>query len=70
MRPELGKMQRACNWLTSRLAQVPGLLPMTEDAPPGAQWHLRRTDLLDFLVRKIAQLSEDDGSGNGPHHDR
>ena len=50
MRPGLRKMQSACNWLTSRLAREPGGLPMTEDTPLGAQWHLRRTDLLDFLV--------------------
>jgi hypothetical protein len=60
MRPELSEMQRACNWLTSRLAQVPGLIRMTEDTPPGAQWHLRRTDLLGFMVRKIAEFSADD----------
>lgn len=70
MRPELGKMQRACNWLTSQLAQVPGRLAISEDAPPGAHWHIRRTDLLDFLVCKIAELSEDDGSGDGPDRDR
>jgi hypothetical protein len=57
MRPGLWEMQRACNWLTSRLAQAPGLIRMTDDTPPGAQWHLRRTDLLDFVVRKIAEFS-------------
>lgn len=66
MRPGLWEMQRACNWLTSRLAQAPGLLPVTEDTPPGAQWHLRRTDLLDFLIRKIAEFSEDDDPEDQP----
>jgi hypothetical protein len=66
MRPGLWEMQCACNWLTSRLAQTPGLLRMTEDTPPGAQWHFRRTDLLDFLVRKIAEFSADDGSEDAP----
>jgi hypothetical protein len=66
MRPGLWEMQRACNWLTSRLAQAPGLIRMTEDTPSGAQWHLRRTDLLDFLVRKIAEFSADDDSEDAP----
>jgi hypothetical protein len=69
MRPCLWQMQRACNWLTSRLAQSPGLLSTTADTPPGAHWHLRRTDLLDFLVRKVAEFSADDDSEHEPDDD-
>ena len=66
MRPGLWELQRACNWLTSRLAQAPGILRVTENTPPGAQWHIRRTDLLDFLVRKIAEFSADDDLEDAP----
>jgi hypothetical protein len=59
-------MQRACNWLTSRLARAPGLIRMTENTPSGAQWHLRRTELLDFLVGKIAEFSADDDFEDSP----
>lgn len=62
MRPELWEMQHACNWLTAHLARKPGLLPVTEDTPPGAQWHIRRSDLLEFLAHKVTEPRADEAS--------
>jgi hypothetical protein len=60
MRPGLRGMQSACDWLTSRLSQTPRLHSSTEDAPSGAQWHIRRSELLDFLVAKVAERATDE----------
>ena len=60
MRPKLWKLNRACDWLSSQLSQIP-LSPSASDAtPPGAQWHIRRTDLLDFIVRRALEPDDDD----------
>jgi hypothetical protein len=53
-------MQGACNWLTSRVSRSPGHLPSSDNAPPGAQWRPRRTDLLDFLATRMAEFADDD----------
>lgn len=62
MRPELREMQHACNWLTAHLARKPGLLSVTEDTPPGAQWHIRRSDLLESLAHKVTEPRADEAS--------
>jgi len=59
-------MQSACNWLTSRLSRVPSQSLSSDDSPSGAQWHIRRTDLLDLVVRKAAELAQDDDSEPSP----
>lgn len=66
MRGVLWEMQSACNWLTSRLPHTPGHLRASDDTPPGAQWHLRRTDLLNFLVDKVAEFADDDEAEDPP----
>jgi hypothetical protein len=66
MRPGLWEMQSACNWLTSRLSRVPNQSLSSDDSPPSAQWHIRRTDLLDLLVRKAAEFAQDDDSEPSP----
>ncbi|MFI5036673.1 MAG: hypothetical protein ACHQFZ_10770 [Acidimicrobiales bacterium] len=60
MRPDLWKLHRACDWLTSLLSQVPVAQGSSVDAPPGAQWHIRRTDLLDFIVSQASEFEADD----------
>jgi hypothetical protein len=66
MRPGLWEMRRACNWLTSRLSQVPSQSFASEAAPPGAQWHIKRSELLDFLVRKVAEFAVEDDLEDSP----
>ena len=66
VREVVWEMQASCNWLTSRLSQSPGHLPPSDNAPPGAQWRLRRTDLLDFLATKVAELAADDDTKDPP----
>lgn len=69
MRPEVWEMRSACNWLTSRLARATDGLRMIADAPLGAQWHLRRTDLLNFLMCKVTELSAEDGPDDESYRD-
>jgi hypothetical protein len=69
MRPGLWELQGACNWLTARLAQIPSLESASADSPPGAQWHIRRTDLLDFVVRKAAELATDNDEASAEDDD-
>jgi hypothetical protein len=60
MRPDLWKLNRACDWLTSQLSKVPLGSGASDDTPADAHWHIRRTDLLDFVVGHALEPDDDD----------
>ena len=60
MRRELWKLNRACEWITGQLSQVPLSSGSFSDGPLDAQWHIRRTDLLDFVVTRALDPDDDE----------
>lgn len=60
VRSDLWKLNRAAGWLTSQLSKIPLGSCGPDDSPPGAQWHIRRTDLLDFVVDCASEPDDDD----------
>lgn len=60
MRRELWQLNRACEWITGQLSQVPLSSGSFSDGPLDAQWHIRRTDLLDFVVTRALEPDDDE----------
>ncbi len=54
LRRDLETLQEACVTIIARFPKKPQPSLVSADAPPGAQWHLTRTDLLSRLLRDPA----------------
>jgi hypothetical protein len=59
-RTELETLASAASWITSFLCRKPAPGLVGADAPPGAQWHARRSDILAFVLKQASVFEPED----------